>query len=138
MALSGEKKIWLIDDDPDDQYMVSKILTSLNPNIKLRCFDCGKTFLAQLKLDKPDLVLLDLNMPIMSGMDVLEQLQNWSNWQAMPIVVYSTSQSELDIDEAYRKGAKSFLSKAGSYSRLKTQIEALYKYWLETVKLPKL
>ena len=131
-------KLWLVDDDPDDQYLVKKIVASLREDIELRCLDSGADFLSCLDLSAeiPDLVLLDLNMPIMGGLDVLDTLRAQKKLNVIPTVVFSTSQSEHDINEAYSKGARSFLSKSGNFAELAQQIETLCHYWLDVVSSP--
>lgn len=131
-------KLWLVDDDPDDQYLVTKIVASIRGDIEIRCLDSGADFFSCLDVSNeiPDLVLLDLNMPIMGGLDVLDNLQAQKKLNLIPTVVFSTSQSEHDITEAYSKGARSFLSKSGNFSELEQQIETLCHYWLDVVSIP--
>jgi CheY-like chemotaxis protein len=128
--------VWVVDDDPDDQYLVKKVIASLDKPIDVRCFDSGVEFLDSINHQRPDVVLLDLNMPEINGMQALIKLKSNAQFKAIPVIIFSTSKSDRDIEEAYLNGACSFLSKEGSYQRLQEQIGAFCSYWFDTVSTP--
>jgi len=135
--------VYLIEDDSDDQYMFKMIVKELGINIELQLFDNGlAAFEALLKcLDRqdseikkmlPDLILLDLNLPIWDGKKTLKRIKNEAELKVIPVVIYTTSKSEYDLQDCYALGANSFISKAAEYELLLTQIERIFNYWFET------
>ncbi len=86
----------------------------------------------------PVFVLLDLNMPGLDGRDVLRALQADEALHVIPVIVFTTSASALDIADCYRLGANSFLTKPLAYDALEKKIGVLAHYWLDTSELPHL
>ncbi len=116
------------------------------PNPVLRCAD-GDEALEYLRgygkhpdwpQNLPALVLLDLNMPGTDGRDVLGALKLDPRLHNIPVVIFSTSSSHRDIEDCYRLGANSYLTKPVSYTELEEKIRITMKYWLETSELPAL
>lgn len=85
---------------------------------------------------KPGLILLDLNLPGMDGRTVLKQIKNDNELKSIPVVVFTTSESEKDISECYASGANSYITKPVDIDRFCDVIKALKTYWFETVYLP--
>ncbi|UYZ61557.1 response regulator [Hymenobacter weizhouensis] len=85
----------------------------------------------------PALVLLDLNMPGTDGRMVLEALKNDPELLSIPVIIFSTSSSEQDIQDCYQLGANSYLTKPLEYAALEEKIRLAIQYWLETSELPK-
>ena len=75
-------------------------------------------FLSEHLADKPDVIFLDINMPIMNGWECLKKLKDHSAYRAIPAVMYSTSSAKKDIDLAYRLGALLFLTKPEDFREL--------------------
>lgn len=98
----------------------------------------GAELIEQLRSARrlPDLVLLDLNMPRMSGQAALECMRGDANMCAVPVVVLTTSGADTDIRSAYAAGANSYLRKPRSFNALVAVIRRLREYWFETVSLP--
>ena len=86
----------------------------------------------------PALVLLDLNMPGTDGRDVLGALKLDPRLHNIPVVIFSTSSSNRDIEDCYRLGANSYLTKPVSYSELEEKIRVTMQYWLGASELPAL
>ena len=84
----------------------------------------------------PALVLLDLNLPGTDGRTVLATLRQDPHLRAIPVVVFSTSSSQLDIDYCYQMGANSYLTKPLDYAAMEAKIQRTIQYWLETSELP--
>ena len=84
----------------------------------------------------PALVLLDLNLPGTDGRAVLAALKQDPHLRAMPVVVFSTSSSQLDIEYCYQLGANSYLTKPIEYAAMEEKIQRTMQYWLETSELP--
>ena len=86
--------------------------------------------------DKPGLVVLDLNMPRMSGLETLRRLRSYKETKLMPIVVMSASASPRDKDEAYRLGANSFIGKMTSTVPYPELVPLIARYWLYANEAP--
>uniref|UniRef100_UPI003B3ACCE5 response regulator n=1 Tax=Siphonobacter sp. TaxID=1869184 RepID=UPI003B3ACCE5 len=85
----------------------------------------------------PSLIILDINMPKMNGMQLLEKLKASSRWKHLPIIMLTTSQDIQMIQDAYQLGANSYLVKPYSYQKVSELFEGLYSYWVRTVQLPR-
>lgn len=85
---------------------------------------------------RPSLILLDLNLPGTDGRDVLKQLKNDADLRAIPIVVFTTSNSEIDIAESYKSGANSYITKPVNIERLYEVMEKFRDYWFNTATIP--
>jgi len=84
----------------------------------------------------PDLILLDINMPKKNGFEVLTELKSDPVLRRLPVVVFSTSDSQEDIDRAYDKGANTFITKPVTLGDLKQVLGRIAGYWVETARLP--
>ena len=85
----------------------------------------------------PDLILLDINMPKKNGFEVLTELKLNPVLRRLPVVVFSTSDSQEDIDRAYDKGASTFITKPVTLGDLKQVLDCIADYWVETARLPR-
>jgi CheY-like chemotaxis protein len=85
---------------------------------------------------RPDLVLLDLNLPRKSGIEILMQIKTAEALKDLPIVVLTTSDRDEDIARAYRHGANSYLTKPVQFDDCVKLIADIQQYWLELSKLP--
>ncbi len=123
--------LWLADDDPDDQYLLAKAAKEVDPDINLVYFEQGQALLDELVCsDAPDLIILDLNMPKLTGMETLHLIKHDQNLKGVPVVIYSTSDSQEDIRDAYKAGANTFFVKPESYSGLLKMVEDICSYWM--------
>lgn len=89
-----------------------------------------------LSAPRPDLILLDLNLPGRSGHEVLEDIKGDRALCSIPVVVLSTSDAERDVAGAYQRGANSFVTKPMDMEDFAAAIRALEDYWFGTAKLP--
>jgi CheY-like chemotaxis protein len=81
-------------------------------------------------VSRPDLILLDLNIPKLSGMEVLEWIKANEQFKAIPVVILTTTRRESDVQACYMRGANSFISKIGEYNTFKNTMHSLYNYWI--------
>jgi CheY-like chemotaxis protein len=84
---------------------------------------------------RPTIVLLDLNLPETDGREVLRTVKNNDALKSIPIVVFTTSDSEKDIEESYRNGANSYITKPVDLDELYEVIASFKNYWFETVSM---
>lgn len=84
----------------------------------------------------PDLLLLDLNLPRLSGHEVLQAIKGDAALKRLPVVVLSSSQAEADVARSYELGAASHVAKPGDVDALFALVETLARYWFSAVTLP--
>lgn len=131
--------IYAVEDDEDDQLILKNALGEY-PNVKLTFFNDGKSLLNEL-LDEstqqfPTLTLLDLDLPVLNGLEVLQIIRANSTLRHIPIIVFSSFQDPLTIFKVYNAGANSFISKPDSSRELDTVLNATLAYWLKTTLTP--
>ncbi len=85
---------------------------------------------------RPDVILLDLNMPKKDGREALKEMKANPDLGSIPVVVLTTSREEKDVVQSYQGGANSFIRKPLSYNRLVEILRVFRQYWLETIELP--
>lgn len=85
---------------------------------------------------RPDLILLDLNLPKISGRDVLKQVKEDKDLASIPIVVLSSSEDAADIKESYSLNANSFVTKPVRVDDFVNVVKSIEQFWIEIVKLP--
>ncbi len=144
-----EKKVCTIlvaDDDPDDRLLLEDALIETNLAESLYFVEDGEELMDYLldrkkyttpsNCPRPDLILLDLNMPKKDGREALKEIKLNPQLRQIPIVVLTTSKAEEDILRTYESGVNSFISKPVSYEGLVELVRKLGVYWFETVRLP--
>ena len=85
---------------------------------------------------KPDIILLDLNMPRMDGREVLEEINRHPELASIPIIVLTTSESEIDISKSYKLNANCYISKPVDFDRFAKVIQMVEHFWFSIVSLP--
>lgn len=119
-------KIALADDDSDDRMFFEEAIDAIKIATELSLFVDGKQLmdhLLQTKTILPEIVFLDLNMPIKNGMQCLKEIRRDKRLQNLCVAIYSTSSSEKDIEETFVQGANIYINKPNSYGGLKKAIE---------------
>ena len=84
----------------------------------------------------PDLILLDLNLPRMSGREVLERLRATTSLRAVPVVVLTTSRRQEDVQQMYAAGANTYIEKPPDFQRFVRVLQEIHHYWLDLALLP--
>lgn len=84
----------------------------------------------------PDLILLDINLPKMNGHEVLERLKETEGLKHIPVIILSTSSSEMDILKSYKNHANCFITKPVEIDEFVNAIESIEDFWFSIVKLP--
>lgn len=136
-------EILLVEDDPADELLVQEALRDHTVGVTLNVVEDGDEALAYLHAQppyvdavRPDLILLDLKMPRMGGLDVLAQLKADRELRRIPVVVLSTSDAPEDVARAYELQASAYLSKPQDMHEYARLMEALKRFCLGAVKLP--
>ncbi len=134
----GSKKILLIEDDPDHAELIIDVLRTENVKKEIILLKDGLEaldYLQKIDIDgnyeirsQIDLVILDLNLPKVKGMDVLKFLKNNSRYSSIPVVILSTSADHDTIETAYKNGVNSYITKPISYEGFVEKIRTLSIY----------
>jgi len=117
--------ILLVDDDEDDRVLFEEALEDLALDVRLETSENGlraMEYLQDTKGTLPDIVFLDLNMPLVSGRECLEQIRNDEDLKTIKVVIYSTSFNLDTVMLLKNLGADGYLCKPGNYSDLKKAI----------------
>jgi len=118
--------IALADDDEDDRFLFKDAIDEIKIKTKLSLFNNGKELMDYLTLPNvilPEVIFLDLNMPIKNGMQCLKEIRENPNLNDLSVAIYSTSSSEKDIEETFINGANIYINKPTNFAALKAAIE---------------
>lgn len=138
--------ILLVEDDPNEAELFTALCTQDSPDIEVRHASNGQEALHYLErghardpaAPRPDLIMLDLQMPIMDGHMFLEEAKHRDHFQHIPTLVLSVSKKEDDIRRSYQNFASGYLVKPDSLEELKELIQMVLSYWRGTARLPTL
>ncbi len=120
-------KILLIDDDEDDHFFFKDSIESINPTLRCIIATNGKIALEILKASTslPDLIFLDLNMPVMNGFEFLIQLKKENDLNKIPVGIFSTSNVDRDKEQAKNLGAVFFITKPNDLQVLSKKLQQI-------------
>jgi CheY-like chemotaxis protein len=118
-------QVLLVDDDPDEIELLQEAFTIANPHIVCHGAENGLTAINFLRSGQqlPDLIMLDINMPIMDGWEVLRYIRKHEQLSHIPVIVHTTSSNDRDKKIAAELGADRFLTKYDDYARLKKEVK---------------
>jgi CheY-like chemotaxis protein len=132
--------IVLVEDNPADAEMLETALQQAGAPVDIIRLDDGIKaieYLTQNNISsKHDLVLLDLNLPRLSGFEVLERIRACEDLKSLPVIVMSGSSDPADIERCYRAGANSYICKPSHLEEIFFTVAQLVAYWSTVVKLP--
>lgn len=136
----------MADDDEDDCLLVNEALKLVCIGCTFRCVRDGAEMMDYLNRTGcykdpefspvPDIILLDLNMPKMSGREVLRRLKSDPRFRAIPVIILTTSRELEDVRVCYALGANSYITKQPSFDELVSAMRTLAEYWVEIAILP--
>lgn len=143
-TMTHHTRLLLVDDNPDDVELTLMALAQVGiaPEAITVAGDGVEVLELLLPHDsnppalRPELILLDLNMPRMGGLEVLEQLQSHPATKAIPVVVLTTSDEERDLYRSYALGCNSYVLKPIDYSQFLQTLHYLGCYWLSCNQPP--
>lgn len=148
MVEKMEKKavILLAEDNPADQMLTKRVFEEIDTVEELFIVENGLSVLRFLKnlspfqsekdYPRPDLLLLDINMPGMDGKEVLKEIKSSPSLKALPVVMLTTSNHEQDIVESYNLGVNAYIRKPVELDKFEQVVEALGDFWLSAAYLP--
>jgi len=125
------KRFLLIDDDIDDRELFSEALASVSPSIKCDLAADAEEALNKLvsrEIDIPDVIFLDINLPVMTGWQFLTSLKSRDDYKNIPVIMYSTSSNQRDKDIAKDLGALCFITKPNAFKTLKNTLDVIVSY----------
>lgn len=124
------KKFLLTDDDKDDRELFSEALAAVDPNIVCQGAEHGRDALRLLTsqgIVKPDIIFLDINMPVMNGWELLDTLKKHEGCNDIPVIIYTTSSEERDRQIASDLGALCFVTKPDDFRVVKKILEVVVR-----------
>ncbi len=132
-------EILLVEDNPGDVKLTQMALENAKVINNLHVVNNGKEaleFLFSEKQIKPDIVLLDLNLPVIDGREVLKKIKEDSNLKRTPVVILTSSKAEEDIIKTYDLHANCYITKPIDLEQFLNVIKTIEDFWLTIVKLP--
>lgn len=136
-------EILLVDDDPMDVRLTTEQLAQSKVRNSVHAVGDGQEALAYLRGEgeyagakRPDVILLDLNMPVMTGHEFLEELKGDPDLRSIPVVVVTTSEEDEDIARSYELQANAYVTKPIGLDQLGRVVRAIEDFWFEVVRLP--
>ncbi len=121
-------KIFLAEDDDSDYQLFESALSETLPEFAMHRVQDGLECLFELKQGAtPDIIFLDLNMPLKNGIDCLKAMSNISELSEVPVIIYSVSHNIKDIDAAYKLGASYYLVKPQTHQATVQMLKHLFR-----------
>jgi CheY-like chemotaxis protein len=135
--------ILLVEDNPGDADLTMETLESGKLHVDITVVMDGEAAISYMlrtppfeNAGIPDLILLDLNLPKMSGQEVLAQLKRHDALRSIPIVILTSSDAERDIVKSYQLGANCYVTKPVGLDAFQTIVRSVENFWFSVVKLP--
>jgi chemotaxis family two-component system response regulator Rcp1 len=135
--------VLLVEDSPGDVRLTQEAFRDANPAIHLHVANDGVEAMAFLRREglhvdapRPDLILLDLNLPKMDGREVLARIKEEHSLRMIPTVILTTSESEADIVKSYQLSANCYLTKPVQLDAFENLVKSINDFWLTKAKLP--
>jgi chemotaxis family two-component system response regulator Rcp1 len=137
-------EVLLVEDSPGDIRLTREAFNDVNPAVHLNVVGDGVEAMAFLKrlgiyadAPRPDLILLDLNLPKMDGREVLAQIKSDVSLRTIPTVILSTSDATADVDQSYELQVNCYLSKPVLFEAFDSLVKSINSFWLTEATLPK-
>jgi len=136
-------EVLLVEDSSGDVRLTQEAFREVNPAVHLHVAKDGVEAIAFLRgnslhvrVPRPDLILLDLNLPKMGGHEVLAHIKADENLKMIPTVILTTSEAEVDIVKSYQPKANCYLNKPVQFDAFENLVKSINDFWLTKVKLP--
>lgn len=135
-------KVLLVEDNPGDAELTRQALESSKLAVDLVTLDDGEKALKYLRSEppyreasRPDLVLLDLNLPKVSGEEVLSEIKADKDLRSLPVVVLTSSDAETEVSRCYAEGANCYVVKPVDFASFMEIVASIEQFWFSVVKL---
>ena len=137
-------QVLLVEDNPGDVRLTQEAFRDADSSVHLHVASDGMQAMAFLRHEgadahapRPDLILLDLNLPKMDGRAVLADIKKDESLKTIPTVILTTSESEADILQSYQLQANCYLSKPVQLDEFEAVVKSINDFWLTKAKLPR-
>lgn len=147
MSVDAKPVTILMADDDDDDFMLTKkalkesklanTLVRVRDGEELTDYLLNRGIYEGKVVDRPGIILLDLNMPRKDGREALTEIKQDESLRDIPVVVFTTSKAEEDVIRSYKLGVNSFITKPVTFKSLIDVMTSLGNYWFEIVELPR-
>lgn len=128
--------ILLIEDVSADAKLITIALRSTMQDLDLRVARDGESGMAELYRKRPDLLLLDLNVPKKSGIEILGDIRAAHHLRTLPVIILTNSTSPKDVEAAYHACCNAYVRKPVGFDKLMEAMETVRKFWLELAVTP--
>ncbi|HWV17038.1 MAG TPA: response regulator [Rhodocyclaceae bacterium] len=135
-------EVLLVEDDPGDVILTQEGLRASKLHINLHVVDNGEKALAFLHREppyedapRPGLIILDLNLPRVNGMEVLKEIKTSESLQTIPTVILTTSRAEEDVVRSYKLGANCYVSKPLNLDEFVKVVGSIETFWFTVVEI---
>jgi len=143
-ALDGKiSNVLLVEDSPGDVRLTQEAFREANPSVYLHVASDGVEAMIFLRnqgshahAPRPDMILLDLNLPKMDGRQVLAEIKKDDKLKTIPTVILTTSEANADVAKSYQLQANCYLTKPVQLDAFEDLVRSINDFWLTTVKLP--
>ena len=140
MVNSNEYKVIvaIAEDDGNHVEIVTRAIMSVSDKLITVAYTSGEALIESLKDDQsfPSLILMDINMPGIGGLEALRIIKCDSKLKHIPVVIFSTSEADKDRKAAYSNNANGYLVKPHDYAELKSCMRTVVSFWLDLNRLP--
>ena len=143
MTNNSRVDLLLVEDDPGDAMMTREVLAESDVELALHVVDNGEAAISFLRQEnpyadapRPDLILLDLNLPRVDGREVLAFVKGDKSLRQIPLVVLSTSDSDDDIAQSYDLHANAFVTKPVDFDSFRSVVRRVDDFFLSVARLP--
>jgi len=130
----------MVEDSPGTAASIRRVLSNYDGDVDLVVRTTGADALHYLQTCRdenlPDVIIMDLNLPDMAGLDLLKHIKAEFRMEGVPVNILTGSDAERDIEKSYRAGANSFIKKPVSYGELEAILHAVLDYWFKVALLP--
>ncbi|MEV4619572.1 response regulator [Asanoa sp. NPDC049573] len=136
---AGPLRILVVEDDEGDAMMIREALEAVATPATLNRVADGEealTFLRRTADPRPDMILLDLNMPRMDGRETLVELKRDPDLRSIPVVILTTSDDVRDVSRMYREHASAFVTKPMDFDALESVVQQIRQFYENIAKLP--
>ena len=135
--------VLLVEDDPGDVLLVREAFAEREPGARLEVVGDGEEAMRYVRgegayagRERPDLILLDLNLPRKNGAEVLAELKDDAAFTTIPVVILTTSEAEEDVLGAYRRHANAYITKPPDFVRFREIVHRIDEFFADVVELP--
>lgn len=136
-------EVLMVEDDPGDADLTQELLAEAKIMVNVNLVEDGEKAIAYLRRQgnyaqavRPDLILLDLNLPRKDGREVLQEIKSDPDLKRIPVVVLTTSDADEDILRSYNLGANSFVTKPVGLEQFANIVKSIEGFWFTVVKFP--